>query len=57
MFAIIGLNLKKEEEKIDRIVVCTIYHICAGEKHPQETQMKDRKDCKCYNTELTLDGM
>ena len=22
------------------------YHICAGEKHPQGTQVKDRKDRK-----------
>ena len=31
---LLGLNFKK---KIDGIVVCMICHICAGEKHPQET--------------------
>ena len=45
MFGTIGSNLKKEKE-IDGIVVCTIYHICAGEKHRQETHVKDRKDRK-----------
>ena len=32
-----GLNFLKKfkkEEEIDGIVVYTIYHICAGEKHP-----------------------
>ena len=42
-----GLNfLKKREEKIVGIVVYMIYHICAGEKHPQETQEMDHKDRK-----------
>ena len=43
-----GLNFfqKEKERKNQQIVVCTIYHICAGEKHPQETQVKDCKDHK-----------
>ena len=41
-----GLNEQKKEEKINQTVVCTIYHICAREKHPQETQEKDQKDYK-----------
>ena len=40
------IKFKKKEEKIDRILVCMIHHVCAGEKHPQETHVKDRKDRK-----------
>lgn len=37
MFGIVGYNLKKEEEQIVEIVVCTVYHVCGGKKHHQET--------------------
>ena len=43
MFGVIGYNLKKEEEQIVGIVVCTVYHVCDGKKHHQETQVKDRR--------------
>lgn len=43
MFGIIGYNFKKKEEQIVGIVVCTVYHVCDGKKHHQETQVKDRR--------------